>query len=356
MTTESTATPDPQKSEEQALVSQEAALESVQAEPPQKTEEEKLWAEMIAVDEPKPASNRVAGEEVSNEFETVSTEPPETDKNQPSEGADKQQPSTVTDAAPVAKAPSKDDLWSKVPPEVRAAFEAEFGEIRKTALNAKAEVTRVRKQYEDLKKASASRGADAEGSKKAVEELDKSLAADFPEIAKPVKDALAPIAKQLETLTTSEETRRAVLNEEVVQHIRSQQELLDAAHPGWEAEYVKGPKAKAFAGWIQDQPKRLRDIVFDTNHEHIFDAQGAIEVFDAFKSAIAAAENPTPAPPSGPTQELSAKRASQFEGTKSPRSPGGPPLVSGIPKEGDPQSIWDAFPDDNSDDRFRRRA
>src|SRR5262249_5165963 len=148
------------------------------------------------------------------------------------------------------------DVWASAPPELRAAHEAEMAVARKAANDAKAHAGRMRKQYEELQ-ASAKTGADTPSSKTVSDTLDKSLA-DYPEIAKPFKEALASIATPLEKLTKAEERRNADLNAEVVQHVRSQQVLLDAAHPGWETEYVKGPKAKAFYGWIQDQPKRFR--------------------------------------------------------------------------------------------------
>jgi hypothetical protein len=348
-------TADPKKPEDavQPLAAASAPV-AVAPLPAAKTDEE-IWAE-ITKDEVKDAApTKDTGEVVSHDFAETSTEAKEDGKTAPSDGADKQEPVAAKGTEPKpAEAPKDKDIWADAPPELRAAHEAEVAAAKKVANDAKANAGRIRKQFEDLK-ASASRGADTP---KVGDTLDQSLA-DFPEIAKPVKDALAPIAKQLETLTASEQARTAALNDEVVQHVKSQQELLEASHPGWEQE-LAGPKGKVFYDWLQDQPKRRRDI-FETNREHIFDGPGAIELMDAFKSAIAAAENPTPAPPAKPdagqTQELSAKRAAQLDGTTSPRSPGGPPFVSGIPKEGDPEAIWNAIPDDNADDRFiRRRA
>lgn len=330
-------------------------------EPPQvetgPSEAESLWDEMIAADEPKSTAASVTGEQVSNEFDDVSTDSKEGDKNQPSAGAGTQTGDGAT-AAKVETPPTPDEILAKASPEIRAAvdakIEASLSEVRKSARDAKSEAGRVRKLFEELQKDSASRGAHSKGSTKKVAEILDERLGDLPEVRDPVKDALAPIESKLERLDKAEEVRTAALKTEVIQHIKSQQELLDAAHPGWDKEYVKGPKAKVFSDWIQDQPKRLRDIVFVTNNEQIFDAQGAIEVFDAFNKAIAAAENPTPAP-SGQTQELSAKRAAQLDGTTSPRSPAGAPMISGIPREGDERAIWDAFPDDNADDRLTRR-
>lgn len=323
---------------------------------PQQTEEEKLWNELP--DDGAEPDKKVNGEEVSHDFgaetETGSTESKEDGKDDASAGADDKAGDAAKSTEQPAASSPKDDIWANASPELRAAHEAEMAALRKATNDAKAQAGRMRKQYEELRKSSADRAADDQGSKKAGDILKEGLA-EYPEIAKPVEDALAPIAKQLDELNASQKRTNDALNAEVISHIRSQQELLDAAHPDWQ-EYAqdpgKSPKSKVFYDWILDQPKRLRDIVFDTNLEHIFDGQGAIEVMDAFKAQLAAAENPTPG--DGQTQELSAKRAAQLEGTRSPRTPGGPPRVTGIPREGDPQAIWDAFGDDNADDRLLR--
>lgn len=317
----------------------------------EQTEADKIWAEAIAADEPKEPQASVTGEVVSHDMKDASTESVENGNTAASAGTDEKAGDAAKGTEPPATPASKDnDIWATASPELRAAHEAEMAAARKAANDAKAQAGRMRKQFEELQ-ASADKGADTPSSKTVGDTLDQSLA-EFPEIAKPVKDALAPIAKQLETLTTAETNRAAERRQQVVEHIRSQQELLDAAHPGWDKEYTSGPKAKLFYDWIEDQPKRLRDIALVTNAEHIFDAQGAIEVFDKFKSDIAAAENPTAG--NGQTQELSAKRAAQLDGTTSPRSPSGAPLVSGIPREGDADAIWKAIPDDNADERFLR--
>ncbi|TIV83797.1 MAG: hypothetical protein E5V64_06425 [Mesorhizobium sp.] len=301
----------------------------------------KLWAE-FPDDGAEKRPDKTNGEKISNEFIESQSE------------ANKDAPVGEQDKTPKpSDPPPANDIWATASPELRAAHEAEMAALRKNANDAKAHAGRMRKQFEDLK-ASAGRAADEPGSKLG-DTLDQGLA-DYPEIARPVKDALAPIEKRLEAFDKFTADQRTAQNSEVVSHIQSQERLLEAAHPGWEAEYVKGPKAKQFADWINspDRPMKFVKTVFETNNDHIFDAAAAIEVFDAFKSHIAGTDaNPTPG--NGQTQELSAKRAAQLDGSRSPKTPGGPPRVTGIPKEGDPQAIWKAFGDDNADDRLIRR-
>ncbi|TPN11720.1 hypothetical protein [Mesorhizobium sp. B2-1-2] len=306
----------------------------------------KLWAEFPDHGGEK-QPEKTGGEKISNEFTESQAEPDKDAAVGEQEQADAA-PKGDKQAAP----PPADDIWAKASPELRAAHEAEMAALRKTANDAKAHAGRMRKQFEGLK-ASADRAADQPGSKLG-DTLDKGLA-DYPEIAQPVKDALSPIEKRLEALDRIEADQRTAQTDEVNRHIQSQQELLEAAHPGWEAEYIQGPLAKQFYDWIKspDRPVKFVKTVFETNADHIFDASAAIEVFDAFK-ADTAGTGPTPG--NGQNQELSAKRAAQLDGSRSPKTPGGPARVSGIPREGDPQSIWKAFPDDNADDRLRRRV
>ncbi|MER9912804.1 hypothetical protein NKJ71_19450 [Mesorhizobium sp. M0050] len=317
------------------------------AEQVEQDEAAKLWAEFADDGAPKKPET-TNGEKVSNEFANSQ--------------ADASKDAPVGEQDTVGKVPAGDrtsppapakDIWADAPPELRAAHDAEMTALRKAANNERLHAGRMRKQFEDLK-ASAARVADTPASKTVGDTLDESLA-DYPEIAKPLKDTLAPIEKRLEAFDKFTAEQNSVQQDEVSRHIRTQQDVLEAAHPGWETEYVKGPKAKQFAEWIQspDRPVKFVKTVFETNNEHIFDAKAAIEVFDAFKADTAA---PDPQPGNGQTQELSAKRAAQLDGSRSPKSPGGPPRVTGIPKDGDPQAIWSAFGDDNADDRLRRRV
>lgn len=322
----------------------EAAAVDTQAQ--DEAEAAKAWAGFGDDGAEKPAE-KTNGETVSDDF----TEKKDGDDNDAVAGKDQNADDAANGTKPAETPPAK-DIWADATPELRAAHEAEIAALKKTTNDAKAHAGRIRKQYEELK-ASAGRATDKPDSK-IGDTLDQSLA-DYPEIAKPVKDALAPIAERLERLSQADASQRDDRLAEVNRHIVSQQEALETAHPGWETELIKGPLAKQFVDWIKspDRPVKFVKTVFETNAEHIFDAAAAIEVFDAFKADIAAAS--PPAKDDGQTQELSAKRAAQLDGSRSPRTPGGPARVTGIPREGDPQAIWSAFGDDNADDRLTRR-
>lgn len=305
----------------------------------------KLWAE-FADDGAEKKTETTNGEKVSDEF-TESQAEQNKDASVGEQDTEGKAPAGDKTSPP---APTVD--WAKASPEFRAAHEAEMAALRKAANNERLHAGRMRKQFEELK-ASAARVADTPSSKTVGDTLDEGLA-DYPEIAKPLKDTLAPIQKRLEAFDQFTAERHTAQQDEVNRHIQSQQQLLEAAHPNWEAEYIQGPKAKQFYDWIKSPDRSVKQVktVFETNAEHIFDADAAIEVFNAFKADIAGTD---PTPGNGPTQELSAKRAAQLDGSRSPKTPGGPPRVTGIPKEGDPQAIWSAFGDDNADDRLTRR-
>jgi hypothetical protein len=361
MTTEADAL---KKPEDQAKpVEQQAAGAD-----PVQTEDEKIWAEAIATDEPELAAAKATGEEVSHEMAGTSeavTESKDDAGKDASEGADKPADVAAKSTDTPAASTPKEDIWANASPELRAAHEAEVAAALKTANDAKRHAGRMRKQYEELQKASAGREADKPGSKKVGDLLKESLA-EYPEIRDPVTTALAPIEKQLEGLAQRAASDTAAKHDEVEDHVRREERILEGKHPNWQDEYCADPrksdKAKAFYAWVDDQPRAIREVITVTNRQKIFDAEAAIRVFDAYKAHLSPPETSAPVKDDGQTQELSAKRAAQLDGTVSPRSPGGAPRVSGIPKEGDPDAMWKAIPDDNADDKLkgggflRRRA
>jgi hypothetical protein len=180
--------------------------------------------------------------------------------------------------------------------------------------DAKAQAGRMRKQYEELK-ASAERAADSR-TPKLGDTLDQGLA-DYPEIARPVKDALARSKKSLKPRPDrSAATLRPAPKRSTGTSGRSRafgsstSGVGTGVHSGAEGEAVR--RLDQVAG----PPVKHVKTVFETNNEHIFDAAAAIEVFDAFKADIAGTD---PTPGNGQTQELSAKRAAQLDGSRSPR-------------------------------------
>lgn len=320
-------------------------------------EMENLWAEMNREEEgPKGAGadKPSTGEVISDEFSTENKEGGKDAATEGTAGAGKD--------AEEAKKPDTNlpEVIAKAPPEVQAAFTAEVDAARRKADNdARAahgrQVKKMRDQLEALKASGEGPGPSAS---KAVDSV-KDLTADYPEIAKPLESAIGLIEQRIERLDTSEKARNNDRFAEIASHVQSQHEILDAKYPAWDQTYTAGKPLHAdFVKWLDDQPKRLRDIAYQTNRDHIMDGIGAVEVFDAFEASRAA---PSPsAEPGRQTQELSSKRAAQLDGSSTPANPGRAPIVSGVPKNvDDPEAHWNALKADDPDEdayRPKRRA
>jgi len=307
----------------------------------------KLWAEMQKEDTAEEAEKKdkpSTGEVVSDTFSTDTTE---NDNAAPSaEGALPQNtPAQAASDAPAAPQPDEEALRRKAENDARAQFGRQL--------------KRMREQYGAI---TASGNGPGPSAPKAVEAI-AALEADYPEIATPLKSAVSQIDKIAERI---DETQRAHNNDrrqEVETFLESQYGILEAKYPDWESTYTTGKTAAQFIEWVQDQPKRIRDIVLDTNRDKIFDGKGAVEVFDRFEAFRAGTQDnppPPPANPARPTQELSPKRQAQLDGTTSPAPPGRAPVVSGIPKDvDDAQAHWNALKAEDPDEdayRPRRRA
>lgn len=319
-------------------------------------ESARLWAEMQAEEEGNatPSTDGDGGDKDSTTSVSRGT-------GDGGEGKSGDRPSS--EASPPA------DPWQNAPPELRAAHEAEVKRLRAEAERAvRREQGRRRKEQEQGTKRppaeTAARPSPPASKKPVGEFLDEALT-DYPEIREPLKQTLAPIEQKLDQLERAEAARIAQAKEREeaaeVARIKGQQELLDQAHPDWEKDIVYGKHARTFYDWINDpiRPRKFYDAVFKTNNERIVDAKAAIEVFDAFKKEIKLAQEPPASRGNGggQRQELSARRAAQRDGARSPRSPGGPPLRSGIPAEGDPQAIWDQIASEDPEEaKWRKRA
>lgn len=293
-----------------------------------------LWNEIAAADKPAAAAEAVTDSDKlfdgENDTETQ-------------EGA--------AAAAPGATEAATPDIWASAPPELKAAYDALAAEKVKVENDHKAVSGRVsayQRKYEQLAKAAQPVKKDeTESPTKAIE----SLMEDYPEIAKPLKQALETIEGKLNNLDKAQESLREDAQTELQTLIDDETARLEKKHPDWlETLQANGP---AFAAWVEDQPRRIREIAYK-NDKAIVDAVGAAEVVSLFKAHIGKPATPAPKPdPKTPNPPLNDRRERQLAGSASPQRQGGRPVVSGIPEDGDPEQIWKAF---DAVDQQKQRA
>jgi len=323
--------------------------------PDEEKTEEDFWKEMEEAEAAevgaKPAANGHDPDAFAENPEDGKDTPPEEKPAAPSAGA-------------AAKPPEDDktapDPWATAPPELKAAHDAQVKALetaqtehaRRSIEGRIASYTRRLKERNAAAAQQPPPAADGEAADPLAE-----LAAEYPEIATPLQKKLAPIAEKLSRFDAVEKSRQEAADREMDSELKANETLLESKHPGWDG-YLRENGA-AFGKWIVDQPLKLRQA-FLTNQEAIIDPQGAIETMDAFKQFVDAAKAPpaqevTP-PVKAPNQGLNSRRAAQLASSASPQGGGSRPTVSGIPEDGDPQQLWNAFRDIDPEEQKYRNA
>lgn len=267
----------------------------------------------------------------------------ESDDDAGNTGADTgaEAPTDATDPAADAAAQT---LWDSVPAELRSEYDrltAENAKLVHKERSAAGRATGYQRRYEELLKAAQPRATagDRPTSQAAIEALKE----DYPEIAAPLEQALGSIQEQVSHLSAAEESRVAAAQTELTEFLNEETEALVAQHADY--EQVLGQNSEQFRVWIDDQPRAVRDA-FARNAQDIVNAAEAAQVIGAFKAHLGmpapAPAVPAPRTPAVPSA-LASKRERQLGATATVNRTNRRPTTSGIPEDGDPQMIWDAF-------------
>lgn len=255
------------------------------------------------------------------------------------------------------------DPWASATPEQRAALEELQSRTRRLeelegiwrgrAQSLQRQINESqRKAPQGQPSAEAGDAAAAEGNTFLESDDWKSFAQEYPEVA-------GPIGKLIGTLQTTVSQQQQRLDgftaERQNDDINQQTVLLAEQIPDWQ----QLARSSEFPVWLETQPRHIRDAAL-RNGDAIVDAAEAADVigrFKAFRSEQAggnAQQGPSGQQPTAnggaaqPTGQgktgnaLSGKRQRQLESASGARS-SGPGAATGIPDDGDPQAIWDAF-------------
>lgn len=316
--------------------------------PPAEPTEAELWAEFSKAE----AKDKDADDQ-SREHEFA--ENGESAKDTPAEGA----------AAPAQEPPQQQpkagpDIWANAPPDLKEAHDAQVRALESATTeharhSIEGRIASYTRRLKERNEAAAQQPVPA--ADEAADPL-AELAAEYPEIAKPLQQKLAPIADKLSQFDAQMRSRQEAADLEMDADLQANEQLLETRHPGWDG-FLKdnGP---AFGAWIVDQPLYLRQA-FVTNADAIIDPYSAIVTLDAFKQFVGSNQPPqqqesSVAPPAAQQQRLNPRRAAQLASSASPQSVGSRPTVSGIPQDGDEQAIWNAFRDTDPDEKKWRSA
>lgn len=246
---------------------------------------------------------------------------------------------TATDPAATAGqdgSAADDDVWKDAPPAAKEAYEKLQREKKQLEHETRSHDGRVAarikrieeltKQIEDLNnKPDAGDGTPL-----------NALAEDYPEISKVIETVVAKTDKveaaHKSRLQAELDTETTAVNAD----LKREEATLNEQQPDWLDVLTKN-QAK-FVEWVNDQPLAMRKIAAE-NTAQIVDGAATAKLVAAFKAHL----NPPAAEPEPKPSPNASRRERQIGASASPGRTGRQPVVSGIPEEGDPQAIWDAF-------------
>lgn len=223
----------------------------------------------------------------------------------------------------------EDDIWASVDPKLREAFEAERKAREAAEHRYKSDEGRFHAAQRKLQELGK---PDSEAAKAAQRERDKSfdkVREEYPEIAGPVADMLKAKDEQIAALSARFES----FENERIERNGTQ---LRATHADF--DNVMSKHEAVFLDWIRDQPEKDR-LAFEANTSAITDPESAIELTTSFKKHLGTLglyETPEKAKPNK-------RRERQLSASKAPSTPSSGPAPSGIPKDGDPEALFNAM-------------
>jgi len=265
-----------------------------------------------------------------------------------------------TESGKDASKTQADDIWANATPEQRTALEA----VQKSEQGLREQLDRRMREISRLK---SRQTADTPAPKEAGDdektaaylETDdwKAFTEEYPEVAGPLGSVIgnlqSVIDKQGKELS-------AIGNDRRQEALDEQANLLTQKHADWEQVVTEDPNA--FAGWLDSQPRHVREA-FARNQEQIVDAEEAADVvgrFKAFRQAHGQQQNGNGDGQGSATERsdgsdagqgngndqatppLSDKRKRQLDSAATTRT-NGPSGAGGIPESGDEKVLWDQF-------------
>lgn len=274
------------------------------------------------------------------------------------EGSADQRPSDGDQ--PSDEAGQTPDIWGDATPEQKAAFEAAEARAKKleqAERSNRGRLSALQRQINDLiakqqqaaPVAAQPQPGEDQGDDNPLNDPEfKRAVEEYPEVAAPLAKVLGKVLErntrlEKEMAAVGVDRRQAALNEQAA--------ILADQHPDWQ-DIGATPE---FVDWVHAQPRHIQEAAY-RNATEIVDAAEAADLvgrFKEFRAGGRSGNTPTPrtgaAGPGTQTNQLAGKRQRQLESASAARSRG-PGAASGIPKDGDPETLWKQM------DELERRA
>lgn len=241
------------------------------------------------------------------------------------------------------------DIWANASPEQWEAFKETQKRILDLEHRLRSDDGRVsslqrkiNRLQEDLQNQQANSGNRNETATQALGRMKE----EYPEIAELLDPVIGSVRGDITALSAAEKRRLETTHRDLQESTHELATIatnnareVDSVHPGYEKFLAEN--GQAFARWVEDQPLAVRQAAY-ANAEFVADPAAAIDVINRFKAAFepSAGGDPRPAGNQTPPND---RRRRQLDASASPSKSARRPATSGVPEDGDPQAIWDAF-------------
>lgn len=315
------------------------------------TSEAEIWKEFEAAERDGAASNTDdatppadAGSHGDDGKEGDEPKSPAADDPKPGEG-DRAGSKSDEGGKGKTEDPPKPDPWANASPELKEQFERVTREKAELEGRLSGQDRKIRQLSTENLQLRGGKGNPAGGGKKDDQpksgpKLDK-LKADYPDIAETIEEVVSDIRKDIEPVKGQVQQFSRERSELLLD---ANQEALLQAHP----DFVEQTSGKTFAEWLHRQPENIKAMVRN-NNDGIVNLDEAKSVMTLFKAENGIPLKPAPQPATADggggksENKLPDKRERQMEGAATGKSRSSPPITSGVPEDGDPKALWDAW-------------
>lgn len=218
-------------------------------------------------------------------------------------------------------------------------LEQKFRSEQERAVGQQRRADRLQQELDELKRRLNSKTTDEDADDKLA-----SVQEEYGDVVGPLIDQIKSLKGKVDGMSRQDERRVEQLQSEISDIEQEQIRIFHAEHSDGFAQ-VKA-NAGLFRQWIEDQPKRYRDM-FERNRERMVDGTGAALLVSRFKQALAeadAAQGKNVDPPPKTDTAISPRRQAQLGGARSQRSRSSTPTSGAMPlTSGTDEEIWADF-------------
>lgn len=261
------------------------------------------------------------------------TAPPAGDAGEDQAGADAADAPSGEGETPRAKdrqgEGGDDDIWANAPEKLREQYDAlqrDLAKARQSDSSQRGRVAAMQREIDEFRKRYEQDQASDDGEQADPFEALNAIEEDYPDLARPFKDAILRQQEQMEALRKAHQAQ-------VEAGYRANAERVAQEHPDY-ARLIADNQAE-FSNWLYNQPLWVYQA-FERNQKTIVDPAEASEVVARFKQHLGMQRSSPTETPLSERRRMQKEAASPPRRTAQPRATGGPP-------SSDPEAMFNYF-------------